>query len=224
MSGIWYDYVEKLGDKLGLEIDWSLEVGLGDLIEAIKFEKVDAYCASLWNNPARAKHIDFTTPISYQVLFAYAREEDNRFDNNPHKINNENITVSCIDGEMADLIAQADFPKAKRACLPQLTPYSAILTNVSVGKADLTFASPVLIKKFNENNPQNKLKQVKSKYPVRTFSESIALKYGEHSLRRLLDHGTTFMIDSGEVDDILKEYETEYGNFYRTTKPYEVPK
>ena len=62
-SGIFYEYVESLGKKLNLKIDWNLEVGLGDLVEAIRLDRVDAYCAGLWNNPARAKNVDFNTPV-----------------------------------------------------------------------------------------------------------------------------------------------------------------
>jgi len=220
LSGIWYEYVEEIGKRLDLEIEWSLEVGLGDLTEALKSGKIDAYCAGLWNNPSRSKHIDFVTPISYQILYPFVRDNDNRFDSNLEKVNNNNIIVSCIDGEMADLIAKSDFPKAKRSCLPQLSPYSDILTNISNGKADITFASPSLVEAFNANNPDKKLKQVKTENPIRIFPESLALNYGEHDFRRMLDHTTRFLINSGFINNVLKKYEGEYGSFYIVKEPY----
>lgn len=223
-SGIWYEYVEELGRIFNLEIDWRLEVGLGDLIEALQSNKIDAYCAGLWNNPARAKQIDFVEPISYQVLHAYVRGDDKRFDQNLQAVNSEEIKVACIDGEMADLIAQTDFPKAKRPCSPQLSPYTDLVMNIVTGKSDITFTTPALIIPFNENNPDKRLRRVDIEYPIRIFPESLALKYGENEFRRMLNHGTKFLISSGKIDSILTKYEDEYGYFYRTVKPYETAK
>ena len=41
MSGIYFDYVEKLAASLNLKVEWAEEVGYGDLITALNGGRID---------------------------------------------------------------------------------------------------------------------------------------------------------------------------------------
>ncbi|MCI5060578.1 MAG: transporter substrate-binding domain-containing protein, partial [Alphaproteobacteria bacterium] len=45
MSGIIYEYVEALGTALGLEIEWTEEIGWGEFPTALKTGRIDVMCA-----------------------------------------------------------------------------------------------------------------------------------------------------------------------------------
>ncbi len=221
ISGIWYEYVEELGRQLGLKINWAEEVGLGDFPTALDANRVDMMCVGLWVSPARAKATDFITPITFQIVEAYVRAGDKRFDDKLEAINKKDVTVSCIDGEMAQSIAAEDFPKAKQLCMPQLTPFADMMLNLTSRKADITFASPAAIRTFNAANPDKKLEKVKTSYPLRVFPESMPVKRGEEEFRRMIDHVTGFLLNTGKIETILHKYETESGGFHRVAKPYQ---
>lgn len=221
LSGIWYDYVEEMGKALGFKIDWAEETGLGDVPVALDAGRIDAFCVGLWISPERARVMDFVAPITYQIVNAYVRQDEVRFDDALAKADSADVRVSCIDGEMSASIARQDFPKAKTLCLPQLTPFSDMFLNVLGGKADIVFASPAAIASFNQHNPPG-LKKVGGPYPLRLFPESIPVARGSDDLRRMLDHTTGFLINSGRIEKILKKYSKSDNDFIRPAKPYEA--
>lgn len=222
ITGIWHDYMEELGKALSLNIEWSEEIGHADFAEALNSGKVDAICMGVWVNPARARVADFVTPITYQILHAYGRFDDTRFDNNLQRINDESVSISCMDGEMSAMIAHEDYPKAKTACLPQLSQFSDLYMNVAQKKADVIFASPASVKDYNEANTV-KLREIPNAYPVRIFPESVAIAYGQSDFRQMLDRVTEFLINTGKIDSIIARYAAP-GDFQRPIKPYEVSK
>ncbi|MCB1538663.1 MAG: transporter substrate-binding domain-containing protein [Rhodospirillales bacterium] len=220
LSGIWHDYSEVLGKALSLKIDWAQEVGYGDYAEALDSGRIDAMCVGLWINPSRARVSDFVVPITYQTIYAWTRAGDTRFDKNMDAVNDPAIRVSCIDGEMSAIIAQEDFPKAALACLPQSVGFSDLFMQVTQKKADIVFASAVAVGEFNRNNKPG-LRMVSAAYPVRTFPEALAVARGDDDFRRMLDHTTQFLLDSGKINAIIVRY-AKPGDFQYPIKPYEV--
>jgi ABC-type amino acid transport substrate-binding protein len=220
MSGIFYDYMEALGQALHIKIDWTGEVGLGDFPTALMSGRIDGMCYSIWPSASRARQIDFTSPIFYIALYAYVRADDHRFDNNLAAINSPNVTIVAMDGEMGSLIAAADFPKAKTLQLPQLSNAAELFTNVASGKADVSFADAVTAMNYQAANP-GKIRQVQTPRPVRVFGNTIALAQGENRLRRMLDTATNELLSSGQIEKILVKYEPHPGSYLRVAPPYE---
>ncbi len=219
-SGIAYEYMERLGKELDLKIDWAAEVGYGDLIAALQSGKIDAFCSMLWNNPSRAKQIDFVMPLNFNVVRAYVRKGDTaRFKNGLATVNDEKIRISCVDGEMTALIANADFPKAQKVCLPQLSPMADMFMNVVTDKADIIFTAPDVVADFEKTNG-DKLDELKLPSPVRIFPAAVAINRGEFEFLRMLDHTTSFLHSMGFIDQVLDKYETTPPNFMRMAKPY----
>lgn len=218
MSGIFYDYMEALGHALHLKIEWPLEVNAGDFAEAIKDGRVDGICVGVWPNATRAREIDFTHPIYYTGLYTYTRAEDARFDKDASAINDPSVTIVAQDGEMAALIANSDFPKAKILPLPQLASISEFFVNIAMRKADVTFANPSIFALYEAQNP-GKIKRASEK-PVRVFGNTIAVARGENDLRRMIDTATEELLSSGQIETILARYEKAPGMFLRVAPPY----
>ena len=220
LSGIFYDYLEALGAALHLKVEWSEEVGLGDFPAALKAGRIDAMCLTVWPKATRAREADFTDPIFYTPLYAYARGDDRRFDGHLEAIDDPGTTVTVIDGEMGALIAASDFPKAKTLQLPQLANATELFENVATKKADILFADPATAADYAANNP-DKLRRVESKTPIRVFGNTIAIGMGQEKFRRMINTAIGELMSSGQIEKILTKYEKHPGAFLRTTPPYQ---
>lgn len=221
LSGVMYDYVSALGEALHLKIEWSEEISWGDFPAALESGRVDAFCAGAWPNASRALRVDFTMPISYQPIYAYARTDDRRFDNNLAAANDESITTVSIDGEMSSLIAHQDFSKAKSVQLPQLASFSELFINIAQKKGDVTFTDPDTAALYNAQNG-NAVRRVPTEFPVRVFGDTLSIARGQDEFRRMIDTATVELLYSGRIEAILKQYEKNPGSLLRAMPGYTV--
>ena len=219
-SGIFYEYVEALGKSLGLKIVWDSEIGWADIPEALRSHKVDAMCNGIWASFARARVIDFTTPLYFNQLFAYARADDTRFDNNLKAANDPGVTISVMDGDAGSQVSAVNFPNAKNDQLTQLSDQSLLLLEVANGKADLTVTDSVTGAEYMAKNP-GKIKQVISPQPLELFPNVIGIPAGEDKLRRMLDEATNELLYSGRIEGFIQKYEKYPGTLARVAKPYQ---
>lgn len=219
MSGIFYDITELVGKKLGLKVVWTEEVGYEDMFVGLDNGRYDVFAGGLWPGATRAKVGYFSTPVFYSVIKAWGRTNDHRFDNNLSAINSNDIRIATIDGAMEDIIAKADFEKAQRESLPQLSPFTQNFLNIVAGKADVTFAEPSLVHLFLKENPGT-LRELAPDQPLRIFGNSLVMKQGEDEFKHMIDAALNEAVFSGEIDKILMKYEASSDEFPRPALPY----
>lgn len=224
MSGIFPDYLDAVAKATGLTIEWTEEVGWGDVPVALQTGKIDAMCAGKWADAKDGVQIAFTAPVFYTASEAYVRADDTRFDSDLSLINAPGITISAIEGGVTEDIAVEDFPQAKILSLPVLQGDAEQLLNVTMGKADVTFANQGPASGFIKNNP-DKIKRVAPDKPLRVYGVTIAVDIHEQEFLTLLNTATNQLLNSGVIDKILTKYEKDYpGAFTRVAKPYEIQK
>jgi polar amino acid transport system substrate-binding protein len=221
LSGIFYDVMEAIGKNAGLKIDWVEEVGYENIFSGLDSGRHDVFAGGLWPNSSRAQSGCFSTPVFFSLIKAWGRADDPRFTNNLGAINDPSVRVAMIDGAMEDIIAKTDFPRAQRVSLPQLSPFSQNLLNLTSKKADVTFAEPGIVKEFLATNPGT-LRELAPQSPLRTFGNCLVLKKGEVDFKQFLDVAMMEVIYDGTVDRILRQYESEPGVFFRVARPYEL--
>jgi ABC-type amino acid transport substrate-binding protein len=219
ITGIFAEVVEKAASKLDLKVKWVEEVGFGDMVTGLESGRYDIVGSGIWINAARGKGADFSIPLLYDVVGVYVREDDTRFDNNIELINSEDIRISAIDGEMAAVIANTDFPKAELVSLPQLADFSQMILNVVNNKADVTFLGLAAANNYLKNNPGT-ITNIAKEAPIRVFPTAIMIKRGEYEFKRMLDLALMEMINNGEVEKIIKAYEELPYSHYRAAYPY----
>ena len=207
LSGIFYDYLEAIGQHTGLKIDWVGEIGWGDYPTALTTGRVDAMCFGAWPKAILSKQVLFTKPTYFLPIRAYVRSNDTRFDNNLTKANNPDVVISTMDAELSSQIAQANFSQAKTLSLPQLTDASMLLLNVANKKADITFTDAWTAASFMAQNP-NQLKAVENVKPLRLFGHTIPIAQGEHNLLHLINTAHDEIMTSGEFEEIMAKYNT----------------
>lgn len=219
-SGIYYDYMQGLGRILALKIEWVEDIGFGPHVEALKNDRFDMMCAGDFQNGARSRFIDYTTPILYTTLYAYVRVDDARFDTDLTRANNPEIKIASVEGTSPFVVVNHDFPAAQKITHPEAAELTTPLLDVATGKADLTIANVSVAGGFMTKNP-GQLRLVPTPYPVRLFGSSLSLRKDEHELRRMIDAATREMVYSGAIAAIVKKYQTLPDEFLPVAKPYQ---
>jgi ABC-type amino acid transport substrate-binding protein len=223
LGGIFYDYLNALGKHAGLKVEWTGEIGWSDFPAALNEGRVDAICFGAWPKAPVAREVEFTKPIYFLPVDAYARAGDDRFDHAQEKIDSPDVTISVMDGEISTLLATQNFPKAKTFSIPQLSGSSNLLLNVTTGKADLTFTDAWTAADFMKVNP-GKIKRVPLNAPLRLFGHTIPVAQRENTFVNFLNAATDELINTGELDAIIKKYEGDMpGVLLHLPRPYENP-
>ncbi|MEI7498078.1 MAG: transporter substrate-binding domain-containing protein [Candidatus Falkowbacteria bacterium] len=218
LYGMYYDIIEDVGKKLNVKIEWAEEVGWGTMIEGLNQSRYDIVGSPVWANSARAQKADFSIPLTYNLMYAYARADDNRL-NTLDDINLEKVKVTVVDGTTAQLVAKQRFAKAQIVALPQLSAQSDLLLNVATKKADVVMIDPFVAKTFLKNNPDVNLKIIGNKV-VRVDGNSLMFNTGEQEFKNMLDTVLREEINNGYIDELLKKYDVFGDTFYPIAKPY----
>jgi ABC-type amino acid transport substrate-binding protein len=213
--------MEEIGKNAGLRIAWVEEVGYENIFPGLDSGRYEVFAGGLWPSSTRAQAAFFTVPIFYSVIKAWGRTNDNRFVNNLSAINSPSVRIATIDGAMEDIIAKTDFPQATRISLPELSPFTQNLMNITSRRADVTFAEPGIVNEFLATNPGT-LKELAPDHPLRIFGNSLVVKLGDIEMEQFLDVALRELLFSGKVDQILSRYEPTPGVFPRVAVPYEL--
>ena len=222
-SGINYDIMEAIAKNLGWKLNWTTEIGVGDVATALNTNKADIMCASLWPSPARTSTMTFSAPEFYDVVYAFARSDDKRFDGDLKKANRKEINVAGVDGDVTADLATEKLPNATAQFLPQTASGAEALMYVITKKADIVLIDEALVNDFAKNNP-GKLRKVEGIGPVRVFGEHIAVKEGEYHLRDMINMALLQLTNDGVIEKITKHYSQDYHSvFIAPNKGYERP-
>ena len=228
MSGIFVEALEKAAENLGLQVEWTEEVGWGAQIEGLQTDRYDLVGSPVWANPTRGKLTLMSVPVYYSGIGVYVRADEQRFTSmgshgepvfDPVQVNHEDVRIATVDGETGDLIARTDFPEARRVSLTQLTDISQTFLEVANDKADLLFAEPYYGHQYLRNNPGS-VKNIAADQPIRVFGNCYMFRRGEPQLKHMLDVAIEDLQNSGFVDRVVLKYEPTPGTFYRVARPF----
>jgi ABC-type amino acid transport substrate-binding protein len=222
LSGIFYDALEEVGKNLNLKINWVEEVGWGTMIEGLKAGRYDMVGSPVWPTSQRATQVDFTKSLTYSVFYAYSRADDFRFDGSFELINSDKVKVASIDGEVSQTIAEKRFPRAKIVSLPQTTSISEVLLQISTNKADLAFVEPYIAEDFLKNNPGT-IRKVKSASPLHINGNAMMIAQGQDVFKSMLNIAIEEQFNNGNIDSLVRRYETSKNSFYPVAKPFSLP-
>lgn len=219
LSGIFHDIMEEIGRAADLQIEWVEEVGYENIFASLESGRHDVFAGGLWPSTSRAKAGGFTIPVFYSVIKAWGRAGETRF-RGLDGINGPDVRIATIDGAMEDIIAKSDYPLAQRVSLPELSPFTQNLLNITANKADLTFAEPGIIREYLQSNPGT-LKELAPGKPLRIFGNSLVVRRDDFQLLAFLDVALRELLYSGAIDRILERYEPAPGVFPRAALPYQ---
>lgn len=219
MSGIFVEVLEKACENLGIELEWTEEVGWAAQIEGLESDRYDIVGSPVWANPVRGTKTTLSSPLYYSGIGIYVRVDDTRFDGDFLQINDPSVKIGTVDGETSDLIARTDFPKAERYTSTQLTDISQKFLDLESKKCDVLFAEPYFAHEYLKNNPGT-VKNIAEEQPIRLFGNCYMFKKNEFQMKHMLDVAIQDLINSGYVEKIIQKYEPAPNLFYRVASPY----
>ncbi len=219
VSGIMADVTEAVGAKLNLKIEWTENTGWGTFIESLRDHRIDAFCAGPARNATRGRLAGFSTPVFYNAIYPYVAAGDHRFDKDLSAANSPDIRISAMDGEISDIIAKQNFPKAAEISIPQLGPITDIFMNVAARKADIVFNDPSVAEAYIKFNP-NSVRRAQDD-PIQTVPICLAVDIHEGELRDMLDSALVELQSQGVIDKIIFKYASDPKMFLRVHRPYQ---
>jgi len=218
MSGAMVDYLNALGDALKLKVVWQEELNLATYLEDLKNGRYDIECSGGWPNALRGKQVEYSTPIYYVPMYAVARADDHRFDNNYAAMNDPAIRIADQDGGTNAMVRLQRFPKATGDDLPGMVPETDAFLEVINNKADVAFDDDATIAEFTKRNP-GKIRKIDGA-PVRIIPANLSFAPGEFRLQQMLNTATNELIYGGVIDAIISKYEPVPGAFLPVAMPY----
>lgn len=219
LSGMFYDFMNEIGAKLSLKVEWTQEAGWATYLNDLKTGRYDMMCSMAWRNAARAREGLSTAALYYSPVYAWVRKDDSRFDKDARTANDPAYRISTIDGGTVDILARADFPRAQRLSLPEMTTFSDVPLNVAAGKADMTFIEPYIAQDFLKSNPDT-LKRVGD--PLRVYPNVMWVAKGEQDFLSMVDAAVEELLNTPLLDTLFKKYDIQDGSYFPPAKPYEA--
>jgi ABC-type amino acid transport substrate-binding protein len=223
LSGIGVDTLEMVGKNLGLDIEWTEEVGWGTMIEGLQTNRYDMIATPVWATSDRARVVDFSKPLFFSPVCAYVKAGNRTFNaDNLKTLNSPKYSIASIDGATAEIIAQEDFPRVKRVSLPQSSDFGQLLLTISSGKADVTFTEPADAAVFMKNNPGT-IEKIGGP-PLRVFPNCWIFRRGQLEFKDMINTALDQLINSGAEERIIQKYEPAPNSLYRVAIPYQPPR
>ncbi|MGD9650282.1 MAG: substrate-binding periplasmic protein [Dongiaceae bacterium] len=219
LSGFAVDLMERISKITSLKIEWAEEIGFGNWTVGLQNGRFDAICTPLWPDGGKAREAFFTRPLFYSAAAAYVRFDDHRFDNDLSKLNDPNVTMVIMDGNVLNALIEEYFPKVKTFSLPANTDYGTLVQNVTTGKADVVLADLNGAMELMRHNP-NSIRNPDPTRPIKLMPFEIAVARGEVELQQLLDVAVQDQLNLGVVDRLLTKWEQFPGSFYRVAQPF----
>lgn len=220
VTGIAHDVIEEAAKIIGIEVQWTEESNWGEYVASLSNGRFDVFCAGPTPNSERARELLFTEPFMFTRFALYARFGDTRFDNRPDLINRLESKIAVLDGTTSVKIIRESFPEATRVNYPESIPFSNLLVEVALGKADLTLQPAFAGGKYMSQNP-DRLKVIKGFEDFRVLENVFMVDNDEFKLRELLNEAIDELRVSGKLDTIIARHEIEEGLFYRLPNPYQ---
>ncbi len=223
ITGIFYELMNEVGNRLDLKVVWAEESGWGTIVEGLNLGRYDMICAPLGHSSARAKFIAFGIPVFYTPMYGVVRLDDVRFDKDINKLNSEDYKIAVLDGELSSVTARQVFPEADTISLPQMNDYSGLLKEVEGNKADITLVEPSVFRTYEKTNP-DKLKILDGGEPVNIFPVSVGFSRGDVEFKNMINVTLQELMNDGTAERMIQKYEEFPEAFVRPSKPYEVAK
>lgn len=227
LTGFSVDFMNRLAERAGLKVEWAEEVTFGNWVPAMQARRFDMVCTPMWPDLPQARVVQFTHSLFYAGKYPAVLANDPRFNDKTTlaDLNNDKFTFVAQDGNVTSSTTKSAVPKAKLYGLPPSAEGGEYYLAISSKKADAVITDTNAVQQWNANNPGNKMKLLDMAHPVSIQQYPLVVTRGETDLLDFLNLAIDEMNYAGEIDALLRKWETEPGKTYlRVTKPFEAVK
>lgn len=205
LSGIFYDITEEMAKRLSLKVEWVEETTPAEFVVGLQNERFDTVCHGVWLNAQRARLIDFTVPVLYDVTGVFVKNGDTRFDGkHVRDLNDDKIKFSVMEGSPTQYLTDLNFPDAQKITTPQGTTPAQVMLDLAAGKSDMALSPLSEGILFSQSHPN--VLRVLPLTGVGAFSMSYPIARGQDEFRQMISNTVTDMQNQGVIDTILRNY------------------
>lgn len=203
LSGFTYTLANQLAANLGWKVDWVMPVLLGQEDAAMRSGGIDAICgAQVPINPRQALFLDHSLPYGLLPAFAYVRYDAPQ--TSLSALNDPNIMVTTMDGDISPILRQNFLPLTKEHALPNNIDPKQMSLDVMYRKADVALLDVPSFVNFNKTHP-NKLRRIESA-PLAIYPMVISVAKGETRLQKTISDTIAYMHNSGQIAKIFRDH------------------
>ncbi|NCC22731.1 MAG: amino acid ABC transporter substrate-binding protein [Alphaproteobacteria bacterium] len=222
LSGISYDLFNRMGEEMGLNVEWTEEVGFGELVSAMESGRVDAICTAVGVNSARGVRADFVDVAYFAPTGLWVRADDHRFDGNAALLDRPDIKIASLEGTVFDAFIRTYYPRAQIFSLPQLSSLSDQMLVVDTGKADATILDNYIGLQYVEHNPGRMKRLTPKGADFRVDPVAFMIMKGEDEFKSMLNIAQEEQVLTGALAQIVESYELPAGSLYLKTIPFQT--
>lgn len=227
MKGMFVEIIEEMARMSNIKVEWASEVDWGQIPEALRSGKVDAFCNGMAADGGRAKNLAYTIPMTYWSFGVVTRANDERFPSNRPvtvaDLNREEFSTAYSEGDVLETIKFTELPLVKGVPLPLLGTPADNLMYVKTKKTDFVVFPKVIMQNYEKANGTKDFRFLKMKEPLRVYGNVIAVDIHERELKSFLDASLLELIQSSSYGRIVAPYEKEYpGAFMRPKNNYDL--
>lgn len=227
MKGLFVELVEEMARMSKIKVDWAAEVDWGQIPEALRSGKVDAFCNGMAADGGRAKNLAYTVPMSYWSFEVVARADDDRFPSNRPltvaDLNKPEFSTAYTEGDVLETIKQTELPLVKGVPLPLLGTPADNLMYVLTKKTDFVVFPKVILQNYEKANGVGALKFFRMEEPLRVYGNVIAVDIHDRELKSFLDASLLELTQSSSYGRIMAPYEKDYpGAFMRPKRGFDL--
>jgi len=147
----------------------------------------------------------YSIPVLFNIIHLYAREGDDRFNDDIQKINHEDIIIATQDGGVSAHLAEELFPDAKTFPIVRNSDPNLQLINVTTNKADIAILGASISQGYIKNNPK-KVKIITKGNPVKTYQTTYMYSINDQALGNLINSALRQLQYEGTTERIIKRY------------------
>lgn len=223
LSGPGFDIVNAMAKNLKLNVKWSAEVGTASIAEDLKTGRFDMLCTPITAaSAARGQVMSVSRKVFFTPSYLYVHPGETRSMADLSWVNDPSVKLSTIDGLAYTSLYAHYFPRAKVVSLPELSPISDMMLQVSTGKVDATLMLKYDAALFLQTNP-GRIKQGSSN-PIVIGGAGFWMPKDDGKMKGMIDTALDEMIYNGAIDNILDRYEPTRGKYYwRVAPEYQMP-
>jgi len=220
LSGIAYDLTMALGQKLNLRIEWVEELNFASMHEGLAIGRFDMVCFTLYRRANSGRVMNFSRPLFYSGNGIFVRANDRRLINDVQKLNNSDIKIGTIDGEVSSELAGEYFPLARTVTLPSGTDLAQLLMHVITRKTDAALINRAAARFFMTKNP-GLLVDLAERNPICLYSHGFGLPKDQYDLQQAIDLAFDELLENGKIERVLQKFEPFSGAYLRAAMPYQ---
>jgi ABC-type amino acid transport substrate-binding protein len=157
-QGSSIDIIEAIADRLNLKIEYTEEIGWGNIGEGFATNHYDAVCTQMWPDAPKMKNFLLSSPLFYSDVIPYINSGDNRFQS-LNDINQPSTRIAVLDGALTQNLAEKSFPNATLVRLSPTSSSAEYYLTLTTKKADIILgdADEIAVQKAIANLPIEKI-------------------------------------------------------------------